>query len=91
MFELYGCFLQGVSGIVRVLAPGYSEGPSPGLRFILDTKPVDMKAACSGLASLYSGVATAPYSLTGGRDPGGSDFEKFNGTRGLSPMFDMAT
>lgn len=49
--ELY-CFLQGVSGIMLTFAPRCFGGPSSGLRFILDTKPVDMKAAWNGLACL---------------------------------------
>ena len=41
--ELY-CFLQGVSGIAATFAPGSFGGPSSGLRFILETRPVDMNA-----------------------------------------------
>ena len=90
--ELYGCFLQGVSGMAVIFAPGCLGGPSSGLRLIFDTRPVDMKADCSGLACLYWGVATgSASSLTGRCAPGGRDLEKLSGTRGLSPKWAKGT
>lgn len=87
VLELYGCFLQGVSGMAVIFVPECFGAPNSGLRFILETKPVDMKAACNGLACLYCGVATDSESSVGRCDPGGSDFEKMGGTRGRWPRW----
>jgi len=53
------CFLHGVSGIWALGKPASS---SSVFRFLLEMRPVDIKAAGSGLAALYAaGVANEPW------------------------------
>jgi len=52
VFDEYGCFLQGVSGMKVAFPPREFGDSRSGSRFILDTSPVDMKADCSGIADL---------------------------------------